>query len=282
MSDGRMERRGCVSRVLFRLAPAAVALALLIGFVLFPGARLGMAITMGTGWGGDRLQSRIDALEAKAIAGESMSDEDLDFLEDLFRTLATGGRLSWVLRQTGQMMDHYLDGTGEPLYVRSRIFLQSGPVQDELEKLRARIADRGAAAPTSDASLCSPTFNMIDSDAGDAKYGLYYGRICVDSISADESGTFIRWRAVVTWVWPSYAYQQATFGDPHEKRSDLPNLMCLTVTKKWRPTVRCEEGEALWVDDGLGEYLTHLGLARSFDVIGEWEEVAGVGVQSSG
>lgn len=117
--------------------------ALLIGLVallfLFPGQRLGIAFTIATGVGRDALQERIDALEEKAIRGVKPSGEEREFLLDFYASLATGGKLSIVARQTGGMMDHYLEGSGAAYPLDPVIFTQNHKVQHQAEALRSHV-----------------------------------------------------------------------------------------------------------------------------------------------
>lgn len=61
--------------------------------VVFPGARLPLAFTVATGLGRDALQTRIDAIERKAIRRQGLTEDDRDFLVDFHSTLATGAKL---------------------------------------------------------------------------------------------------------------------------------------------------------------------------------------------
>ena len=68
--------------------------------------------------------------------------------------------------------------------------------------------------------------------------------------------------AVVPWVWPSYASLQAKYGNPHAESFPLPSLRSLVLGRH----------HALYVDNGLGQYLEQLGLAKSFLAFAEWTD----------
>jgi hypothetical protein len=115
-----------------------------VAMLLFPGRRLGLALTLATGLGRGALQERVDELEAKAIERAKLSAQDERFLRDLYGSLAIGGKLSIVIRQTGEMMDHYLAGSDyrlEPV-----IFTGNQKVEAQARLLRERVARSGCRA----------------------------------------------------------------------------------------------------------------------------------------
>jgi hypothetical protein len=231
-------------------------LALTIG--VFPGQRLGMAWTLGTGCGRKDLQQRIDALEEKAISRAAFSDEERAFLSDFYRTLATGAKLSIVVAQTGRMMDHYLDGSGAPYQLQPDIFRDNDKVQTQLAALRRRVAQ----GPCRSQRLESPEFYMPDATKLDSVFGLYYGKVALSRAATPSAGCTTHVHAEVPWFWPSYASLRHKHGSAHAESFPLPNLVSLLLGSK----------HALFVDNGLGQYLVELGLARPFLAYAEWDE----------
>jgi hypothetical protein len=66
----------------------------------------------------------------------------------------------------------------------------------------------------------------------------------------------------VPWTWPSYESIRSKYGRYHAESFPLPNLASLFFGRE----------HALYVDNGLGEYLVHLGLAAPFTAYAEWDE----------
>lgn len=225
---------------------------------LFPGQRLSMAFTILTGIGKDRLQADIDALEAKAIARNHFSQAERDFLTDFYRTLATGARLSIYVGQTGRLMDHYLDATGSDYELHPSIFTKNEKVQKQKQSLR----ESNAARQCKSGRLVSPVFYMPDASEIDSVFGLYYGRLHLKLQRATGDRCLLQWRAEVPWQWPSYDQLKRKYGTYHAESFPLPNLISLTTGAD----------HALYVDNGLGEYLVQLRLARSFLAFAQWEE----------
>ncbi len=63
-------------------------------------------------------------------------------------------------------------------------------------------------------------------------------------------------------MWPSYASLKQKHGSYHAESFPLPNLKSLALGQE----------HALFVDNGLGEHLVTLNLARPFLAFAEWDE----------
>jgi hypothetical protein len=223
---------------------------------LFPGNNTLIAFAIATGVGGDVLQERIDALEAKAIRKAPLTDVERIFLRDFYSTLATGGKLTLVAYQTGEMMHHYLSRSGVPLRLDPSIFTENAKVQAQAAKLRAR------ASCDSAMTLSSPVFYMPDRSKLDSVFGLYHGQIHITPKHQSDGRCELHWRAEVPWVWPSYESLKRKYGNHHAESFPLPNLLSIIRGPAY----------ALYVDNGLGHHLEEIGLAKSFVAYSEWVE----------
>lgn len=232
---------------------------LALAIYLFPGQRLGMAFIFATGLGKSTLQSRIDAIEAKAILKKKISDDDNTFLRDLYRTLATGAKVSVVLGQTGRMMDHYLDMSGSDFQLSPEIFIENKNIQLQMLRLRNQRNSTYCKKMT----LSSPVFYMPDKSKLDSVFGLYYGKLYLTTGPDISGGCKLRWRAVVPWNWPSYASLKLKYGNPHAESFPIPNILSLIYGKS----------HALYIDNGLGEFIARQGLAKSFVAYASWVEL---------
>ncbi len=256
-----------VGEVLRRCAELAVGAVVVAGVALaayFPGDQYVLALSLASGFGIDDLQARVDQLEDKAINGEPFAAEDTAFLKDLYVCLAKGARLTIVLRQSGELMDHYLSRTGKPLRVEPRIFLGSARVREQIAYLRGRIALdmrlRGGAAE----QYTGPTVYLADPEFFESLAGIAFGRIIARPRVQENGGVHLAWRAEVPWQMLSYEDLYKQYGEYHAWCFPLPNARSLL----WGPEY------CLWIDDGLGEYLTRIGLAKPFLAYAEWQEEA--------
>lgn len=251
-------RLRCPRTLRSRLVAGAALAVAAAALVLFPGRRLVFALAVGTGIGRDALQARVDAVEEKAVRGEPFSADDRAFLVDLYRTIATGGRVVVFARRSGRLLHHYLDGSGADLRLDPGIFTGNAKVRRRMAALRAA----AAAAPVDEpVALSSGTFYMPDASQADSVYGLYDGTLRVERVAAPGGARVLRWRAEVPWTWPSYAEIELEHGDPHAECFPLPS-----VASAWLG------GEPLRIDNGLGERLAQEGLARPFLAYAEWDE----------
>lgn len=220
-----------------------------------------MAVTLATGLGVHSLQARVDRLESRAVAGDPFTNADRAFLRDLYRTLQKGAWLTFVLRQSSQLMDHYLDGTGEDLHIDARLFLGSRRVRERMAMLGEQVeADVHSGSPTKQYDTAD--FYMGDPAFFDSFVGLYVGRLFVEPEVLPDGSLLLRWRAEMPWQWPTYASLEARYGTPHAQSFPLPNARSLLAGPE----------HALYLDDGLGGYLAQLGLARPFMVYSAWQE----------
>lgn len=228
--------------------------------VIFPGRQRAIAFTLATGVGMEDLQNRIDEMEEKAIRRESFSEDDREFIRSLYTCFYKGGRLSVVIRQSGRMMEHYLNGSGEDLEVSPRIFVKSGPVKNQLFTLITQcLHDRDTPEGIQD-QYSSPVFYMGDAKFPDAFVGLYFGRIFLRPGKQQNGKIAFHVRAECPWEWPSYPSLFEKYGDYHAQCFPLPNVRSLIAGPD----------ACLRIDDGLGAHLAVLGMAEPFLVWSEW------------
>jgi hypothetical protein len=167
-------------------------------------------------------------------------------------------------------MGHYLDCKGTDLKTDKRIFVKSDIVQANMEELRKAVLESPPARLQSDEPFKSRTFNMADRSCIDSYAGLYYGHLEVEVVRVEDERLILKWRAECPWEWPSYEYMSREYGNPHHLIFPIPNVRYALAA------LLSSSGEArqyaLWLDDGLGEHLTHIGLAKSFVLYSEWQE----------
>ncbi len=226
------------------------------------GARGSVAVQLATGVGIPTLQREVNRLQNKAIRKEPFTDQDKQFLRELYGAMADGAKLSGVLRQSGRMMEHYLGGTGTPLELDSGIFLANQRVQQQMNLMRAQIRATATARVRLQPRYRSPRFYMPHATSLDSVTGLYWGTVQATPQLLEDGTVRVRWRAEVPWEWPTYESLQQRYGTPHAETFLIPNPQSLLLGPQ----------HALHVENGLGAYLVTLGLAQSFLAWSEWEE----------
>ena len=265
--NGKRRKLRLVAKILMGALAALVAAFLII----FPGRQTPIAFSLATGIGISGLQNRVDDLEAKAIGGIPLTEEDKTFLGNLYACFGKGGQVTIVFRQSGQFMRHYLSKNGDDLRTSPRIFLNSRPVQEAMQLLKQRIMADLAEHGSTDETYSSSTFYMGDPGFPDASVGLYFGRVVAHPHVTKAGTVALQWRAEVPWTWPSYASLHDKYGDYHAQCFPIPNA------RSWLQGSRY----CLRMDDGLGGYLAESGLAKPFLVYAEWEEEIKVPAKSA-
>jgi hypothetical protein len=251
-------------RKLLFAATGCLVIFVLVFLIYFPGRQTPLAFTLATGIGVNTLQVKVDALAAKAVRDDPFSDEDKRFLRDLYQCFVKGGRLTITLRQSAEMMDRYLSCTGDTLATKPRIFLGSQSVQREMDRLRKRILDDQQRSALHE-SYTSETFYMGDPNFFESFVGLYFGKISVRPSKCPDGSLALLWRADLPWKWPSYDSLTQQQGNPHAQCFPLPNARSFLQGSRY----------SLRMDDGLGQQLEKLGLAKPFLVYSEWHERLG-------
>ena len=234
-----------------------------LAFVIyFPGRQTPIAFKLATGIGISNLQERVDQMENKAIGGKEFTEDDKQFLANLYTCFAKGGRLTVVLRQSSQMMRHYLLRSGQDLKTGPRIFINSKPVRQQMQLLKKQILQSGREPGVSKTAFLSETFYMGDPEFIDSFTGLYFGHIVARPVRLPNRKIRINWRFECPWEWPTYASLRQKYGHDHAQRFPIPNPRSILYGSHY----------ALLIGDGLGGHLATLGIAKPFLVYSEWME----------
>ncbi len=262
MNKRQVERRRKALRRYAAVAAGLPVIATVAFLIYFPGRQSLLALTLASGIGIGGLQTRVDAMEQKAIDGERFTEADKAFLRDLYTCFGRGARLTYVLRQSGRLMERYLDRTGEPLRLEPRIFLGSHRVREQMDLLRQSVAQDLFTTGTPAEEYTSGRFHMGEPELFDSSAGLYIGQIRVRPRLLDDHKLLLQWRVEMPWQWPSYEHLYDTYGDYHAQCFPLPNARSILQGPEYY----------LWIDDGLGEHLAQIGLAEPFLAWSEWDE----------
>lgn len=230
--------------------------------IYFPFEQAPLALTLATGIGIEDLQKRVNQMERKAIKKEPFSKEDKAFLKALYTCFAKGARLTYVLRQSADMMERYLSCTGEPLKTKPRIFLNSAKVQQKMRilqrKATADFKKNGNFRP----QYASGIFYMADRSCMDSLIGLYWGKVTLRPERSNSGKFVLNWRFELPWKWPAYESLKKKYGSYHAENFPIPNVRSIIQGGRF----------SLHIDNGLGEYLSRLGLAKPFLAFSELNE----------
>ena len=253
-------------KILIRLFLAAAAVAAVLCMILystaFPEKQKNLAFTLATGIGITDLQNKVDKLETKAIDKKEFSQEEISFLRDLFLTMSNGARYSLILEESGKLTEHYLGMSGRDYKLPSFLFYDNDKVKKKMEIVKKEFLS-DLQNNTVKSRYETKEFFMPDKSVPDSVYALYYGRLFMTPRINKSGGEVMTWRAEVPWFWPKYDDLKEELGDHKAHGFTIPNLK--SIFGKMENSLR--------VDDGLGEYLVTLGIAKPFLTYSEWKEV---------
>ncbi len=229
------------------------------------------------GW----IQERVDALDALAQAGKAFSEDDKAFVRSLYRWIGVGGYAKG-LPEAGELMIHYVGGSGKPLEIDSEVYEESAIVRRAMAAIKEVIAEdlrqtgairNGGAVASTD--VLAPTRLGDQEHEGEIIAGGYLlaeqgnrrlkyanNRFRLQSFSEVDEGFWFwepdrfvetRWRVDDVWDFESYAEQAAT------GRHDVS-------------VIPLPEGASLSLPDGLSAALVDQGVAAEFAYFAEWTE----------
>lgn len=237
-----------------------IAAPAIIFFTTFDHDQRKIAFTMATGIGIKAMQLEIDA---KAIHNQILEISEIAFLKNVYGCLVKGARLTIVLKQSANLMEHYLLKSGEDFQIGKNIFTKNKKVQLKMAELLTKANHDHDTLGHFENTYKTEIFYMPDRSSADSVFVLYYGKVVLHPENTLDNPVVYKWRAEVPWTWPSYLSHTKKYGTPHAESSPIPNIQSLIRGKKY----------ALHLDNGLGEFLTHIDLAKSFFAYAEWDEL---------
>jgi hypothetical protein len=242
------------------------------------------------------IQRRVDLLTRKAMRGQHFSEEEKSFVVDLYEWIAAGGRWRWVassptqpdkgLWEAGELLRHYLHGSGETLKIDAHIYETSAIVKYAMAEMRKVIASdlrttgtirrngeiwsthvlkrRSFGDVVTRGQVLEGGVLLAEQQNARLKYANHRFVLRSKSLAlrlqgkGHEVAVVTTWRVEDSWDYSSFS-EQRRLG-----RNDVTHL-----------PVR--GGKVLRLPDGLSQYLTHEGLAQEFTFYSEWTERWAVG-----
>ena len=221
--------------------------------VAVPHAR--MAFTIGTGVGLSGLQSQINKVQSRAINNKIVQTDRI-FLSRLYRTMAYGAQLTFILPESSRLMHHYLNGSGKTVSIDTALYTKSPRVINQMKSIKRKLMKSCGLG----SSASSKRFDMGHGYPLDAHFALYWGTIS-GQVEAAGSKKYIKWSVDMPWKWPTNADIKKTYGTYQKEIFPFPNLLSFMSL-----------GPKMWLPNALGGELEKQGLARAFDIITTWQE----------
>ncbi len=222
----------------------------------------------------DLLQNTIDYLACKGKLGKKFSDDEKEFMKELFEAMWWGGNYRGYV-EAAKLANHYVNGGGKSLRINSNVYKKSIIVSDTMIALKAYIKERSASNKAI-SSIKSKDPNFLRSDyASSLKRGKrspnrqgyirHNGALLAEQSNLRLKNTDHRFYLSVNTTKDSnnvftlrWSVNSIYDFEPFEKNdiTDLP------LTKEF----------VLKLPDGLSHYLTEIGIAKAFKYSASWNE----------
>lgn len=223
------------------------------------------------------LQNAVDYLTCKAKANMPFTEDEKQFMIDLFSDMSLGGRVKGY-SEAAQLVRHYVTGKGAKLQIDAAVYKTSAVVKDVSEAIkdyvRQQVAKKAAFAVV---RATDPGFRVSPQAAGVSRrsgrdvqrqgYLLDDGNLLTEQSNARLKNANNRFILVAqnTMVSGAKAVQtrwsvddRYTF-EPFEKADFYTNIPLSSA-------------QILNLPDGLSYYMTVLGIASEFDYWAAWME----------
>lgn len=222
----------------------------------------------------DLLQNTIDYLTCKGKQGKKFSNDEKEFMKELFEAMWWGGKYRGYA-EAAKLANHYVNGGGKSLRITPDVYKKSIIVSDTMVALKAYIKERSANNKTI-ASIKTNNPDFLQSDyalplkrgkrsPNRQGYIIHNGVLLAEQFNGRLKNTDNRFYLNVNTTKGSnnvfvsrWSVKSIYDYEPFEK-SDITDL---DLTMEF----------VLKLPDGLSHYLTTIGVAKAFKYSASWNE----------
>jgi len=223
----------------------------------------------------DVVQKAIDHLTVKAKVKQPFTDDEKEFLVDLFEAMWWGGNAKGM-PEAAECANHYVHGGGKSIRLNPDVYRTSVIVKDSMTAMKAFIrqlmAQRiqvGTLLSNNPQFLRSPQIKSISQRSG--RSGMTQGFIeACGALKAEDVNQRLKktdhqfylqanWHVAGKTLSIRWSVDSCYDFEPFERKSyytDLP----------------LGNGQVVKLPDGLSQYMTVLGIANAFNYGAEWHE----------
>ena len=219
------------------------------------------------------LQNTIDYLTCKGMAGKPFTDDEKDFMKEIFEALWWGGKYRGF-PEAAQLANHYVNGEGKPVKLYPEIYKSSVIVKDVMAAIKNYIRDN---FPENNHILImkssSPKFLFSDYSKGLKQgkrqvnkegYLQYSGTLLTEQSNSRLKNTDNRFFLDVITTKNGSTFLSKWKVDSYYDFEDFQ--------KGYVTHLPLARGMVLKLPDGLSHYLTKIGVAKEFKYSTEWDE----------
>jgi hypothetical protein len=222
----------------------------------------------------DLLQNTIDYLACKGKLGKTFTENEKEFMKELFEALWWGGQYHGF-KEAAELADHYVNGEGKPLTINAQVYKESVIVKDTMDALKRHIKEISAkrisisSLKTSDSRFLSSKHvaNLKQGRRSVATQGyiLSNGALLVEQTNQRLKNADHRF-----YLWVNTAKSAHNFTSKWKVESTYDFE---PFTKGYVTDIPLAKGFVLKLPDGLSHHLTKIGVAKDFKYTSTWQEV---------
>lgn len=221
----------------------------------------------------DLIQNTVDYLACKGQSGRLFTDDEKEFMKELFEALWWGGTVRGYA-EAARLADHYVNGHGQAIKIASGVYETSVIVKDTMAALKAYIQDLVAKKQSFTPLKSSDAGFLRTAQARAFQHGRNYqsqGRLLQNGCLLTEQSnqrlknTDNRFFLGVSTVRSENGLFCSTW-----KIESLYDFEPFSVGHY--TNIPLADGFVLKLPDGLSQHLTTIGVAHDFAYAASWTE----------
>jgi hypothetical protein len=220
------------------------------------------------------LQNTIDYLACKGKHGKSFTDNEKEFMKELFEALWWGGQYHGF-KEASELANHYVNGEGKPLTINPQVYKESVIVKDTMSALKSYMKEM-VSKRQSISSLKSSDRKFLNSkQAATLRQGrrsvATQGYVLSDgALLVEQSNQRLKNADHRFHLWVNTSKSANNFTSKWKVESDYDFE---PFSKGYVTDIPLAKGFVLKLPDGLSHYLTKIGVAKDFKYSSTWQEV---------
>ncbi len=222
----------------------------------------------------DLLQNTIDYLTCKGKLGKPFTENEKEFMKELFEALWWGGQYHGF-KEAARLADHYVNGEGKPLSINPQVYQESVIVKDAMSAMKSYMKELSAKRASISGLKTSDIKFLNSKYAATLKQGrrsvAKQGYILSDgALLVEQSNQRLKNADHRFHLWVSTSKNAINYTSRWKVESDYDFE---PFSKGYVTDIPLAKGFVLKLPDGLSHYLTKIGVAKDFKYSSTWQEV---------
>lgn len=228
----------------------------------------------------EETQEQIDNIRDKIRNQESLTSNDLEFLEGVYTSLIIGGRVA-MGSESPKALHRYLSASGKDLQVDSDIYTESNNVQFAMQHMAQEIMRRTAKDVGASGAITSVTSGVVPNRDEEIQAGIITAGKEERDLFATSHRFYVQAeyqklgdQLVIHWfVRDPYDFETGDKYTPIYTGPVLYEKVSNKIRALFGAEEKEEEAQRLKVWHAITEHLTHIGKAKVFTVKADWQTI---------